>query len=756
MKIVIHGTRDGRNTFTPDDGILSNKYISDVRTGNNADDAVGERAYSINFDDCCVIFSKYIIIRDEIANKRTGYIAFSVIISNDKRLSGIDVKSLLDKLADEYRRQYIRNNNLYKLSEDEDWKFVEKIAGTYSESINMDSDLADNIEQSTSEAGYIYYSSEEELQKYFDNPYDKNYSDYNQIFFVEQSLKGKDSNPLKEALKCNPSNNLTGKIEINNPRYTLLFEEISNNDVHIEVKANGKYCKNNAKVYRNYTFEISYSREHCNPEILKGKLDDDNIKNCISIDDVNRTIKIKNFLDFVQKKYTFNFITVDEESKVMSDVSIFIERNGKTEEINDNRYIATYEESGKCLVYAKKDDSESEYRKLQEEIFDKSSTIDVKLILKKPPKEIEIIVKNNDEEVIREFEVINKENNRPIQLREDGGKWFAKFSSSDINKSYKLLAKNANSNYSEVINITPASCCKIEFKIESKKSNKENKNSSDTPKNHKIKDKQGIHISFAIIIVLAITIVVAIFLMFVLPSMNNAKNIPELEKNKESDKAMYIENIYNINLPLRDTDSLITREYTSCQEETNDYCSEIKTAKTIRDAVYAVNIDELKQLYTKQDKFKEAINSIKNEYKAKIIDTLKIMRRPTMPLIEIAEFITKFQNDLIENEKIVQKPIDNKIKQTPSTEHDSKPPKEIKSPEKNSLETEFWNLVKNGNEDEEKYKKLKDDYKKYQRYENDTTFKVLEKICKSFDKFKKIPKRDRKRITLQEIEAKIK
>src|SRR5690606_20527304 len=121
MKIVIHGTKGGYNIFTPDTA----QSLIDARPDANKTAAIGQQAYAINFDGSNVIFSLYRIIRDVIGDKRTGNIAFSVIIPNDKRLPGEDVKKLLDKLAEDYCAKYVVNDNLENVRED--WGFIEEI-----------------------------------------------------------------------------------------------------------------------------------------------------------------------------------------------------------------------------------------------------------------------------------------------------------------------------------------------------------------------------------------------------------------------------------------------------------------------------------------------------------------------------------------------------------------------------------------------------------------------------------------------------
>ena len=204
MKIVVHGAKGGYNIITPDKNVTG---LFDARPDYNKVAAIGQSAYSIHYGANCVIFSKYKIIRDVIGDLRTGNIAFSVIVANNEKLSGADVKALLDKLFDDYCSEYIKNNNLENVRED--WTFVNDLTKEYNGKIQQNPDEydANNYNQGRQDAAFVYYpytykdpqtqkETEFDLEDIFNAPYQEEYTPYRQILFISSDLNGKPENSL--------------------------------------------------------------------------------------------------------------------------------------------------------------------------------------------------------------------------------------------------------------------------------------------------------------------------------------------------------------------------------------------------------------------------------------------------------------------------------------------------------------------------------------------------------------------------------
>lgn len=209
MKIAIHGTLRGYTTITPEPVA----GLFDARSDYSKIATRGQQAYSIHFYENNVIFSKYKIIRDVLGDSRFGNVAYSLIVPNDEKLGGADVKSLLDRVDKEFSDRYIENNNLGAVRND--WAFLDEIEKEYRlKSVKNHPD--GGTAQGAGEAAYIYYAAGEDLEKYFERPYRWQYNPYKQVFFVDEKLKGMDANPLN-ALKHSEKDDLTETVKPSPP-----------------------------------------------------------------------------------------------------------------------------------------------------------------------------------------------------------------------------------------------------------------------------------------------------------------------------------------------------------------------------------------------------------------------------------------------------------------------------------------------------------------------------------------------------------
>lgn len=307
MNIIIHGTKGGYRVLysTPNSPLIA----EDSRSAASSESVIGQSAYSITFAANGCVLTKFMIVRDMIRNMATGNIAFSIYLPNNQKLTGSDVKSLLDQLSSHYCRMYAPDNNLENVYED--WSFVKEFEGRYSVN-NVSADDVENIQQGTGDAAFVYYESADSIQKYFDAPYQEENSNYKQIFFVEKRLEGRMENPLN-ALKHNPNANLTGKIDLDNPKYKLLFNEQAKGGVKIEVKVKGNKCYNKNRIRKKDVIEISYSKDYHETQQQQGRWDEISPL-FIDVNDNEQTITIKE-IALQPRKKIIPITVVDKQSK---------------------------------------------------------------------------------------------------------------------------------------------------------------------------------------------------------------------------------------------------------------------------------------------------------------------------------------------------------------------------------------------------------------------------------------------------------
>lgn len=362
MNIIIHGTKGGYRSClyaTPNTPLVT----FDSRSAASLENAVGQTAYSISFSADGYILTKFVIVRDGPRSMATGNIAFSIYLHNNQRLSGVDAKSLLDQLSNHYCKLYSPDYNLGNIYED--WSFVENIARNFNIK-NIPADDVENIQQGANDAAYVYYTSDEEMQKYFDAPYQEEYKDYRQVFFIEKRLEGKIENPLN-ALKHNPNANLTGKIDL--APYKLLFNEQAKGGVKIEVKVRGNRRHNKNKIRKKDILEISYTKDYHEPRQLYGKWNEIDLQ-FIEVNDTEQTIYIRECT--LQPKTTSIPIAVVDalSEKPIPNFHVVCKHSygSQTKEINGNQIIFEGSEIGERWdVKAMSDGYKEESRKINPE-----------------------------------------------------------------------------------------------------------------------------------------------------------------------------------------------------------------------------------------------------------------------------------------------------------------------------------------------------------------------------------------------------
>ncbi|MCL2312288.1 MAG: hypothetical protein FWC41_07365, partial [Firmicutes bacterium] len=355
MKIVIHGTSGGYGIFTSEKitGLI------DARRDSSKVAAIGQQAYSINFIDGNVIFSKYKIIRDVIGDKRTGNIAFSVVIPNNRKLSGEDVVMLLNQLSDIFCQKHISvNDNLDSFRED--WTFVDDLKNEYERKLNPNDE---EMKSGTDDAAFVYYSDGIELQKYFAAPYQEEYSPYKQVFFIERRWEEKDENPLN-ALRHNPSSEIKN-IDLENPRYKLKdFEGQGKDGVKIEIWRNDERFskRKNDFIKRKDTVKIRYSKDdryYIPIDITKKLTDDEILGKYLFIVDESK-VSVKNDVVLQKVERVIPLTVKDRKGNAITDAKVICKKSFANEEKKDivNEIKFEGEELKESwVVYAKKDDN---------------------------------------------------------------------------------------------------------------------------------------------------------------------------------------------------------------------------------------------------------------------------------------------------------------------------------------------------------------------------------------------------------------
>jgi hypothetical protein len=800
MKIVIHGTCGGYEILTPE-----KIEMLDARPDSNKIKAIGQQAYSINFKDNNIIYSKYKIIRDELADKRTGNIAFSIILSNTKKLSGENIIKLLDQLTEIFSSRHIIYNNLNSFRED--WSFVNNLTKEYE--ILLEKNIPPvNIEKyqgGKEDSAFIYYSDTTKLQEYFNYPYLEEYCKYKQIFFVEECLSGKDESPLN-ALRHNPNADLTGEIKVENRRYTLKnFSGNGNNGIKIEIWLidNNKVCENNDKIFKYDNIRLKYSKSKYFKDIdIKGKIEDIDISKYLKIQGEDIFVEKNVALEIVEKIITL--LVVDPKGKKVENAEISCKKENsyepKTARNNEIKFEGD-EINERWVISAKKDDlialpilfnpedfSTIEINLLEQKILsfnfideNKNTVKYFKITIQHASKEIKI--ENNKiiffgNTIEKQWNVVVKsddfeEKSFPITPRAQSGNTIPipliKRKIPPINepsRKPKIIIedkKGKNTFKGKPIELDkkgnpPIKCdTKFGYKFKSWNTKKE----GNVIISHEAIFTELWFLKIPKFVWILLPVIGVIFIISYLLMTGENKDLSAIttkiseyvegtELNKdtlESYKKQYCnvaeKSLWQTILPFgSDNDS----------ETINKLSSKIDSAIALRVAISAGKIDDLKNIgyYDKQQPFKEAISSVNDKYKKQITDSLIARKAEQLKLDEIVKIINKIQSGNSENPKDENGSEEaSKSGTNLNNNHDNNNTipntvdiKPGKETQESKLSIEFWALVKGGNNQKVSYDAILNKYKNI----NDPIITYLKIICKDSENFRKfinIEKMDR-------------
>ncbi len=785
MKLFVQARKDGYNVLypkpTPSEFF---QFAGDIRPDSKDPNLLGKYIYTISFANGGCIFTKHVIVQD-VQRQGLGNIGFSIFIPNNKKLSGNDSIKLLDDLLNSYCKNYCPD--YYLENKTEDWAIFEAIKNQY-KLYDLSNDDTENYQRGTADAAFVYYIDKTELFKFFDNPYQEEYSTYKQVFFVEKNLEGKSDNPLN-AIPHDPNANLTGKIDLENPKYKLIYNQQARGGVKIEVKVNGSLRYSKSKIKRKEDLQIIWSKQFCETKVKNGKWYEIG-SDFLEINDIEKTITVKE-IEIHPITYTLIIQTKDRFSNPITDAEITLKVKNYLPErkaFNNSIQITAEELQNKCFIIAKKDNLISPQREIKLEDTKGS----ISLILSEH-KKVKFQI-SDDKGLVYNYNI--QISNKEVQPKDDD----VVFIGDEIDKTWQISVSHRDYE-TERFNYCPAKDDNPKYVILKKKTFSGHGQQLDKKQYKIIIDERKGKRSYwyrkvpklAWIFVIIAIVASTVFLLVNSDGYRNNTNIVNDEINNKVNS--YIEGI-ELNLDTLkeykrkycDSTSIIqsnVKEKSFWQkiwifgsddnsDSTNNssgipaFCSKIDTAIAIRTAIKLGKIDELKgQMFSEsQQNFKNSIDSIEDKYKKQIGDTLNARKVSVMNLNQVADLILKTQSDLREKEKIIQK--ENELEK--NRNQDKQNEQKIKDQQKNntqnqqnsqtqkqqsggnSLDKKFWDLVHSGNAQMESYSNL---LKKHKNKGGDI-IAFLNKICKnsaSFKKFKDIPEMDRKSAkTLTEID----
>ncbi|WP_333696704.1 hypothetical protein [Flavobacterium sp.] len=349
MDLVIYATKDGLRTLYSTNDDIAYLIAEEKRSGASKDSSLGGFVYGLSFIESGFVFTKYLIVKDTLRSNALGFIAFSLHINQNKTIKGTEVKYILDKLSVDYTNAYIKDNYLNRSEKKlirEDWGFVKAILSEYKEQDR--NRIEELIECGAKDPAHIYYKNEAELFEYFDKPFQEEYGDFKQIYFIANDLKDNDKNPLNVLINSGIE---LKDIDLKNEYFYL---NNYNRSKGIIIIANGKERsdgKNNNSIRAKWPVEIKYSKDdRCFwPIRAIGTLSnpDSEIFKYLELKGNQVLIKWDAFSNPEPKSKSITFIVKNFGGEFINDAEIQI---GTKPKFNVTDYKFTYEFKGEDII----------------------------------------------------------------------------------------------------------------------------------------------------------------------------------------------------------------------------------------------------------------------------------------------------------------------------------------------------------------------------------------------------------------------
>lgn len=287
MKLAIHGTNNSYRILYTNDEEFARIVAKDIRKSALGDAQLGSYAYALFLINGTCVFTKYVIIKDSLRSFATGTFAISVGLERGEKIRPKEIYNILNELYSAYANNHIKDNclnNGESIPRNEDWSFVNTILDGYKST--TEAIPYDTLSSGTQDAAIIYYDNIEELFRYMASPFQPEYSDYIQIYFIDIKFQG----------PADPIHVLRNSGKILDVDFNNELCYVSNYDKSkgVKIHANKKeVSEQNSKIWSKDKIEIYFLKDpDCfKPIHQKGFLSDTKIGKYIHVD--NRIARIR-------------------------------------------------------------------------------------------------------------------------------------------------------------------------------------------------------------------------------------------------------------------------------------------------------------------------------------------------------------------------------------------------------------------------------------------------------------------------------
>lgn len=384
MEIVIHGTKGGYRILFKTPGAPS--IGSDIRNNESGEEALGKSAYSIFFAANGLVFTKYIIVRDTLRNDATGFIAFSLFLSQNKELAnkGTDIKFILDELSNQYLENYVSNNSINRGETNiiqENWSFVSPILDKFTEHEKRQPNT--ETQAGSREAAFIFYDADSELVEYLSKPIQPEYNSFKQVLLIS----AKSQNNPTDLLNALRNSGVELKVDLKNEEF---FLNNFNPSVGLTISANGKPLsdrKNKNAIRAKERVEIIYRKEYYEPIEVEGTLSkpESSIHKYLEINGNQISIKYRELnSDLKPIEKTINFDVTDWKGRSVTDAKITCKSDNETKPIeNSSAHFQGEELARRWFVSFSNERLQAESKQLDLEKVSEDGTAIIPIVLNK-------------------------------------------------------------------------------------------------------------------------------------------------------------------------------------------------------------------------------------------------------------------------------------------------------------------------------------------------------------------------------------
>ena len=327
MEVKIFATCAGLEKIYPGKREVS---FNDIRTMSKSG-IIGNNCYSLSLKDNGIQISKLIDVVDT-HSYRSGFLRIMLELKYTEVNQGQRVLDLLTQIHTLFKDKYLEDNRV-NIS----WFYdnIHLLEERISQNLfrETESNIGSTIQRvRANRNAHIYYKSTDDLIGYFNLPKQQEYLNYDTIYFIIESERPKDFNPMHTFLNYDEvgGNDLTNVVELDNLEYQL----IGNNEINYIIKVDngtGEIEKRTGDYIRwKDSISITFKKRYYKDDTIKGKLSDGSLNNYLITDRNDKTVKIIQSLNLKENVEVLQFQFKNSATdKPISDLN-FIARNPRS------------------------------------------------------------------------------------------------------------------------------------------------------------------------------------------------------------------------------------------------------------------------------------------------------------------------------------------------------------------------------------------------------------------------------------------